>query len=50
MTSIGHYVAIDDQTIRIRKVFLGNKALEAVEASEVPKAAEVNEAVEIFSP
>ena len=44
MTSIGFFGASDDQMIRIRKVFLGNWALEAVEASEVAEAAEVNEA------
>ena len=41
MTIIGHFGAIDDQTIRIR-FFLGNWQLEAVEAGEVAKAAEVN--------
>ena len=37
----------DDQIIGIRKFFLGNWALEAVEASEVSQASEVNEAGEV---
>ena len=45
-TSIGYFGASDDQTIRIRKLFWGNWALEAVEASEVAEVAEVNEAGE----
>ena len=47
ITSIGYFGASDDQTIRIRKFFGGNWALEAVEASEVAEAAEVNEAGEV---
>ena len=43
ITSIGYFGASDDQTIRIRKFFGVNWALEAVEASEVAEAAEVNE-------
>ena len=46
MTSIGHFGACDDQTIRTRKSFRGNMALEAVEASEFAEATEVNEAAE----
>jgi len=46
-TSIGYFGASDDQTIRIRKFFWRNGALEAVEASEVAEAAEVNEAGEV---
>jgi hypothetical protein len=48
MTSIGHFGASDDQTIRSRKFFEEKMAVEAVEASEVPEAAEVNEAAEVF--
>ena len=48
MTSIGHFGAIDDQTIRIRIFFLGNRAVEADEAIEVAEAAKVNEAAEVF--
>ena len=48
MTSIGHFGACDDQSIRTRKSFWGNMALEAVEASEVAEAAKVNEAAEVF--
>ena len=44
----GFFGASDDQTIRIRKFFLGNWALEAVDANEVAEAAEVNEAGEVF--
>ena len=44
ITSIGYFGASDDQIIGIRKFFLGNWALEAVEANEVTEAAEVNEA------
>ena len=48
MTSIGHFGAIDDQTIRIR-IFLGNRAVEVVEAVKVADAAMVNEAAaEVF--
>ena len=47
MTSIGHCGASDDQTIRIRKFFLGNRAVKAVEAIEVAEAAKVNEAAEV---
>ena len=50
MTSIGHFGAIDDQTIRIRIFFWGNRAVKAVEAIEVAEAAEaseVSEAVEV---
>ena len=47
ITSIGYFGASDDQTIRIRRFFWGNWALEAVEASEVAEAAEVNEAAEV---
>ena len=47
ITSIGYFSASNDQTIRIRKVFLGSWALEAVEASKVAEAAEVNEAAEV---
>ena len=47
MTSIGYFGASDDQTIRIRKFFLGNWALEAVEAIEVAEATEVKEAGEV---
>ena len=47
MTSIGHFGAIDDQTIRIR-IFWGNRAVEAIEAIEVAEAAKVNEAAEVF--
>ena len=47
MTSIGHFGAIDDQNIRIR-IFLANRAVEAVEAIEVAEAAKVNEAAEVF--
>ena len=46
-TSIGYFSASDDQTIKIRKFFGGNWALEAVEASEVAEATEVNEAGEV---
>ena len=49
MTTIGHFGVIDDQTIRIGKDFLKkNIAVEAVEASKVAEATEVNEAAEIF--
>ena len=41
-TSIGHFGAGDDQTICIRKFFLGNWAVEAVEASEVAEVTKVN--------
>ena len=44
MTSIGYFGASDDQTIRPKKCFLGNRALEAVEASEIAVTAEINEA------
>ena len=48
MTIIGHFGAIDDQTIRIR-IFLGNRAVEVVEAVKVADAAMVNEAAaEVF--
>ena len=47
ITNIGYFGASDDQIIGIRKFFLGNWALEAVEASEVSEAAEVNEAGEV---
>ena len=47
ITSIVYFGASDDQTIRIRKFFWRNWALEAVEASEVAEAAEVNEAGEV---
>ena len=48
MTSIGHFGAIDDQSIRISIFFWGNMAVEAVEAIEVAEAAKVNEAAEVF--
>ena len=44
MISTGHFDAIDDQTVGIRKFFWENKAVEAVEANEVAEATEVNEA------
>ena len=47
ITSISYFGASDDQIIGIRKFFLGNWALEAVEANEVSEAAEVNEAGEV---
>ena len=47
ITSIGYFGASDERTIRIRKFFWGNWALEAVEASDVAEAAEVNEAGEV---
>jgi muconolactone delta-isomerase len=47
ITSNGYFGASDDHTIRIRKFFGGNWALEAVEASEVAEAAEVNDAGEV---
>ena len=47
ITNIGYFGASDDQIIGIRKFFLGNWALEAVEANEVSEAAEVNEAGEV---
>ena len=47
INSIGFFGAGDDQTIRIRKFFGGNWALEAVEAIEVEEVAEVNEAGEV---
>ena len=47
MTIVGHFGAIDDQTIRIRNLFFRNRAVEAVEVSEVSKAAEVNESAEV---
>ena len=45
MTSIGHFGASDDQTIRTRK-FLEDIYM-AVEASEVAEAIDVNEAAEV---
>ena len=45
-TSIGHFSARDDQTIRARKFFWENLALEAVEASEVAEAVEASEVAE----
>ena len=48
LTTIGHFGAIDDQTIMIRKVFSWNMAVEAVKASEVAEATKVNEAAEFF--
>ena len=47
ITSIGYFGASDAQTIRIRKCFGENWALEAVEASEVAEAAEVNDAGDV---
>ena len=44
MTSIAYFGASDVQTIRIRKFFWGNWALEA---SEVPEVAEVNDTGEV---
>ena len=45
-TSVGHFSARDDQTIRISK-FFEDKAVEVGEASEVAKADKVNEASEV---
>ena len=50
MTSIGHFGASNDQTLRTRKVFLRNMAVEAVEASEVAETTEVNEAAKVVWP
>ena len=47
ITGIEYFCASDDRTIRIRKFFWGNWALEAVEASDVAEAAEVNEVGEV---
>ena len=47
MTSICYFGANDDQTIRIRKFFLGNRAVEAVEPNEVTEVAKVNEAAKV---
>ena len=44
-TFFGHFGTSDDEIIRIR-IFLRNRAIEAVEASEVAEAAKVNEAAE----
>ena len=44
---MGHFDAIDDQTIRIRKFSWGNRAVEAFVASQVAEAAEVNGAAEV---
>ena len=43
-TIIGHFDAIDGQTVRIKKFFWGNRA---VETNEVTEAAEINEAAEV---
>ena len=48
--SIGHFGAWNDQIIRIRKFFWWNSAFEAVEASEVAEADEVNKAAEVLGP
>ena len=47
MFSIGHFGASDDQTIRIKKFFWGNRAVDAVEVIEVAEAAKVNVATEV---
>ena len=46
MTVIGHFGAIDDEIIRII-IFWGNRAVYAVEASEVAEAIEVNVVEEV---
>ena len=46
ITGIGYFSASNDHTIRIRKFFLVEWALEAVQAIKVAEAAEVNEAAE----
>jgi hypothetical protein len=46
-TNTGHFGESGDQAIRIRKCFGGNRAVEAVEASEVAEATKVNEAAEV---
>ena len=48
-TSVGHFSARDDQTIRISK-FFEDKAVEVGEASEVAEASEVDEAAEVLRP
>ena len=48
MTIIDHFGASDDQTIRIKKFFWGNRAVDAVEVIEAAEAAKVNVAAEVF--
>ena len=46
-TNTGHFDAIDDQTIGVRKFFWENEAVETVKANEVAEVAEVSEAAAV---